>query len=104
METQNWSAFHRGTELRSLRFATVSLSRDSKNFPGPSLTPALGPFFRQSASGRSNRRCAMKKILIAAAAGWIAFYVVDQALFDGRLTSTLPRLARAIAAGFGFYF
>lgn len=46
----------------------------------------------------------MKKILIAAAAGWIAFYVVDQALFDGHLTSTLPRLARAIAAGFGFYF
>lgn len=44
------------------------------------------------------------KVLIAASAGWIAFSLVDQAVFNGRIVSGLPNLARAIASGFGFYF
>jgi hypothetical protein len=44
------------------------------------------------------------KLLIAAAAGWIAFYAVDQVLYGGRIVPVLPKIARAIAAGFGFYF
>jgi hypothetical protein len=44
------------------------------------------------------------KLLIAAAAGWIAFYTVDQMLYGGQIVAALPRIARAIAAGFGFHF
>jgi hypothetical protein len=44
------------------------------------------------------------KILIGAAAGWIIFYAVDLALFDGRLVAGVPQLATAILNGFGFYF
>jgi hypothetical protein len=43
------------------------------------------------------------KILIGAAAGWIAFYAVDHALFDGRLVPAVLQLARSILNGFGFY-
>ena len=44
------------------------------------------------------------KVLIAASAGWIAFSLADQALYNGRLVGAVPDLAKAIAAGFGFYF
>jgi hypothetical protein len=44
------------------------------------------------------------KVLIAGAAGWIAFYSADQILFGGRIVPALPKIARSIAAGFGFYF
>lgn len=44
------------------------------------------------------------KVMIAAAAGWIGFYLADQAFYGGRLVESLPGFARAIAAGFGFYF
>jgi hypothetical protein len=44
------------------------------------------------------------KFLVAASAGWIAFSLFDQAIFNGHPTSGLPSMARAVAAGFGFYF
>jgi len=44
------------------------------------------------------------KLFAAMAGGWIGFSLADKALFDGQLVRTLPRLARAIAAGFGFNF
>jgi len=42
------------------------------------------------------------KTLVAIAGGWIGFVLADKALFDGRMVPAIPRLARAIAAGFGF--
>ncbi len=39
------------------------------------------------------------KVLIAASAGWIVFSLVDQAVFNGRIVSGLPNLARAIRPG-----
>jgi hypothetical protein len=47
--------------------------------------------------------CAMK-IYVGIAGGWIGFSLADKALFDGKLILALPRFARAVAAGFGFYF
>jgi hypothetical protein len=44
------------------------------------------------------------KVLVGIAGDWIGFTLADKALFDGRVTQCLPRLARAVAAGFGFYF
>jgi hypothetical protein len=44
------------------------------------------------------------RILIGVAAGWIAFYAVDQALFGARLVPALPKLAKSILNGFGVYF
>jgi hypothetical protein len=44
------------------------------------------------------------KVLVGIAGGWIGFSLADKALFDGRLAQSLPRMARAVAAGFGFYF
>jgi hypothetical protein len=44
------------------------------------------------------------KGMIAASAGWIGFCLVDHALYGGRLVQSLPGSARAIAAGFCFYF
>jgi hypothetical protein len=43
------------------------------------------------------------KIPIGVTAGWIAFYAVDQALFEGRLVTVLPQLAKSILNGFGVY-
>jgi len=42
------------------------------------------------------------KMLVGIAGGWIGFVLADKALFDGRLVPAVPRLVRAIAAGFGF--
>lgn len=44
------------------------------------------------------------KALMGIAGGWIGFSLADKALFDGRLVQTLPRMARVIAAAFGFHF
>ncbi len=44
------------------------------------------------------------KVLVAASACWIAISLFDKALFDGRLISGLPSMARAVAAGLGYYF
>jgi hypothetical protein len=44
------------------------------------------------------------RILVGAAAGWIAFSLADKALYDGRIVQDLARFAQAIAAGFGFHF
>jgi hypothetical protein len=44
------------------------------------------------------------KVMIAASAGWIGFCLADYAFYGGRLVESLPGFARAIAAGFGFYF
>jgi hypothetical protein len=44
------------------------------------------------------------KVLIGAAAGWIAFYTVDQALFGGRLVPALLVLAKEIVTGFSVWF
>jgi hypothetical protein len=44
------------------------------------------------------------KALIGTAAGWIAFYTADQALFGGRLVPALPQLAKEILNGFGVWF
>jgi hypothetical protein len=44
------------------------------------------------------------KVLVGASAGWIGFVLADKALFDGRTVFGLSRFARAVTAGFGFYF
>jgi hypothetical protein len=43
------------------------------------------------------------KVLLAFAAAWIAFYLADQALYDGRHVRMVGGFARAIGQGFGFY-
>jgi hypothetical protein len=40
------------------------------------------------------------KILLASAAGWIAFYLADQALYDGQHVAVAARFAGSIASGF----
>jgi hypothetical protein len=42
------------------------------------------------------------KVLVALAAGWIAFYLADQALYDGRYVRLAAGFARAVGDGFGF--
>jgi len=44
------------------------------------------------------------KILSAGAAGWIAFYIADHALYGGRIVEALLKLASAVAAGMGLHF
>ncbi|MFO1110442.1 MAG: hypothetical protein U1E61_14760 [Bradyrhizobium sp.] len=44
------------------------------------------------------------KILVGIAGGWIGFSLADNALFDGRMTQVVLRLARSIASGFGVHF
>jgi hypothetical protein len=42
------------------------------------------------------------KFLLAFAAGWIAFYLADQALYDGHHTRLVARFVGSIASGFTF--
>jgi hypothetical protein len=44
------------------------------------------------------------KVMIAASSGWIGFCLADHVFYGGRLVQSLQGFARAIAAGFGFYF
>jgi hypothetical protein len=44
------------------------------------------------------------KALTGAAAGWIAFYTVDQALFAGRLVPAVSQLAKEILSSFSLWF
>jgi len=43
------------------------------------------------------------KALLAFAAGWIAFSLADQAIYDGRHVRLAARLVASIAAGFGYH-
>jgi dolichyl-phosphate-mannose--protein O-mannosyl transferase len=40
------------------------------------------------------------KFLLAFAAGWIAFYLADQALYDGQHVALVARFVGSIASGF----
>jgi hypothetical protein len=42
------------------------------------------------------------KALLAFAAGWIAFYLADQALYDGHHVGLLARFVGSVASGFAF--
>jgi hypothetical protein len=42
------------------------------------------------------------KALLALAAGWIAFYLADQALYDGHHVGLLARFVGSVASGFAF--
>jgi hypothetical protein len=42
------------------------------------------------------------KAMLALAAAWIAFYLADQALYDGRHVMMVGGFVRAIGAGFGW--
>jgi hypothetical protein len=42
------------------------------------------------------------KALLAFAAGWIAFYLADQALYDGHHVRLLAGFVGSIASGFAF--
>lgn len=44
------------------------------------------------------------KVLLAFAAGWIAFYLADQAIYDGHHVRLFTGFIRAIAGGFGYHF
>jgi hypothetical protein len=44
------------------------------------------------------------KILIAVAAGWIAFYLADTALYGGYYAQGLGRLITALSQSLGFNF
>ena len=44
------------------------------------------------------------KALLSFAAGWIAFYLADQALYDGHHVRMVGGFVKAVGAGFGFYF
>jgi hypothetical protein len=44
------------------------------------------------------------KIALAAAAGWIAFYLADMALFDGYYAQGLGRLVAALSQSLGVNF
>jgi hypothetical protein len=41
---------------------------------------------------------------LALAAGWMAFYLADTAIYDGRHIRVVGRFVRAIGAGFGWVF
>jgi hypothetical protein len=69
----------------------------------PFLQPALN-LCRCKFLLTGNPQALFMKILIGGAAGWIVFYAVDLALFNGRLVAGLPQMATAILNGFGFYF
>jgi len=40
------------------------------------------------------------KFLLAFAAGWIAFYLADQALYDGQHVELVARFAGSVVSGF----
>jgi hypothetical protein len=42
------------------------------------------------------------KALLAFAAGWIAFYLADQALYDGHHVGLLAKFVASVASGFAF--
>jgi uncharacterized membrane protein YeaQ/YmgE (transglycosylase-associated protein family) len=42
------------------------------------------------------------KVLLGLAAGWIAFYLADQALYDGYHVGMMTGFVGSIASGFGF--
>jgi uncharacterized membrane protein YeaQ/YmgE (transglycosylase-associated protein family) len=42
------------------------------------------------------------KVLLGFAAGWIAFYLADQALYDGYHVSMIAGFVGSVASGFGF--
>jgi hypothetical protein len=42
------------------------------------------------------------KALLALAAGWIAFYLADQALYNGDHVEIVTRFAASVASGFAF--
>jgi hypothetical protein len=44
------------------------------------------------------------KIALAAAAGWIAFYLADMALFGGYYAQGLGRMVTALSQTLGFNF
>jgi hypothetical protein len=44
------------------------------------------------------------RFLIGTAAGGIIVYGVDQFFYAGQIVPALPRIGKAILAGFGFYF
>jgi hypothetical protein len=43
------------------------------------------------------------KALLACAAGWAAFYLADQALYNGHYVRQLGEFAGAVGAGFSFH-
>jgi hypothetical protein len=42
------------------------------------------------------------KVMLAMAAGWIAFYLADQAVYNGRHVRFLGGFVRAVGGGFGW--
>jgi uncharacterized membrane protein YeaQ/YmgE (transglycosylase-associated protein family) len=42
------------------------------------------------------------KVLLGLAAGWIAFYLADQALYDGSHARMIAGFVGSIVSGFGF--
>jgi hypothetical protein len=72
------------------------------------------PYFRRCAGGGQESvfqkslspicHAGIMKVLIGTAAGWIAFYTVDQALFGGRLVPALSQLAKGILTSFSVWF
>ena len=43
------------------------------------------------------------KALLACVAGWIAFYLADQALYNGHYVQQLGEFAGAVGAAFSFH-
>ena len=43
------------------------------------------------------------KALLACAAGWVAFYLADQALYNGHYVQQLGEFAGAVGAAFSFH-
>jgi hypothetical protein len=58
--------------------------------------------FLRSSSPRNDAtsRTHAMKFLLAFAAGWIAFYLADQALYDGQHVQLVATFAGSIASGF----
>jgi len=43
------------------------------------------------------------RVLLALSAGWIAFYLADQALYNGEHVHMVAGFVDAVAAGFAFH-
>jgi hypothetical protein len=69
--------------------------------PVPSICDPGVLIYEPLNCGRQNGRM---KIALAAAAGWIAFYVADMALFGGYYAQGLGRLVTALSQSLGLYF
>ena len=66
--------------------------------------PLDGVSFLGNANLFISVKVTLMKALLALASGWIAFYLADQAIYDGHHVRLFAGFIRAIGVGFGYSF